>query len=279
MELFDESKFKTKKELFKFLFENKDSLSAQKMANLKTADCVSFSPTIIRSKEDADKANEPIDVANLSELKVVVIINTTNLMDSHADVHIRGIWKKSLSENKMIMHLQEHRMIFKNIISDGKNLKAYVKDYSWSELGFDFEGKTQALVFESTIEKKRNEEMFNQYANGWVKNHSVGMRYVKYDMAINDEDYPNEFEAWNKYYPDIANKDTADARGYFWYVLEAKAIEGSAVPLGSNFATPTLENNKDEPPKQGTQEEDNQPPKQGTGKTWKEIINENFLKS
>ena len=32
----------------------------------------------------------------------------------------------------------------------------------------------------------------------------------------------------------------ADERGYFWYVLEAKCVEGSAVPIGSNTATPTL---------------------------------------
>ncbi|KKK49589.1 hypothetical protein LCGC14_3133520, partial [marine sediment metagenome] len=42
----------------------------------------------------------------------------------------------------------------------------------WSELGFDFEGQTQALVFESTIKKERNEFMFKQYAKGFVKNHS-----------------------------------------------------------------------------------------------------------
>ncbi len=264
MELFDEDKFKTKEELFKFLYKNKNSLAAQKMAELKKADCISFSPTIVRSKEDAAKANESFDASNMDEIKVIVIINTTNLMDSHSDVHIRGIWKKSLSENKSIMHLQEHRMAFSSIISDGKNLKAYTKDYSWSELGYNFEGKTQALVFESTIEKKRNEEMFNQYANGWVKNHSVGMRYIKYDLAINNEDYPNEFEAWNKYYPDIANKDTAEKLGYFWYVLEAKAIEGSAVPMGSNFVTPTLENNKSEPSKQDTHKQDTEPSKQDT---------------
>ena len=266
-ELFDINKFETKKDLFAFLVENKDSLKAQKRAELKKADCFSFSPTIIRSKEDVNKANEPINTSNLSEIKVLVVINTTNLLDSHKDVHIKGLWNKSLKENKMIMHLQEHKMAFDKIISDGEKLKASVKNYNWKELGVDYEGTTQALVFESTIDKNRNEFMFNQYANGWVKNHSVGMRYVKYDLAINDEDYPNEFDAWNKYYKDIANKDAADENGYFWYVTEAKVIEGSAVPLGSNFVTPTLENNKEqnlEPSKQDTSNKDNEPSKQDT---------------
>lgn len=248
MELFDASKFKTKKELFDFLVENKSSLIAQKKAQLKTADCVVFSPSVSLdiTKTNANKANNPIDVKDMDSINVVAVINTTNLMDSHMDVHVPGLWNKSLSENKTIMHLQEHRMAFDKIISDGANLNAYTKNYSWGELGYGFEGDTEALIFESKVDKKRNEFMFNQYANGYVKNHSVGMRYIQLIFCINDKDYGAEYEAWEKYFPIVANKEVAEDAGYFWAVKEAKVIEGSAVPLGSNFATPTLENNKEE---------------------------------
>ena len=94
--------------------------------------------------------------------------------------------------------------------------------------------------------------MLDQYANGWVKNHSVGMYYVKMDIAVNDEDSPAYFDAWKKYYPQIANKEVADDRGYFFYVLEAKCMEGSAVPMGSNTATPTLSVNEKNQPLNGT---------------------------
>lgn len=235
--------FPTQKELFSFLFKNKKQLVAQKRAVMKKADCVSIQPSIIFEKSRvANKAGEdqPIDPMMQDTLKVVCIINTTNFLDCHGDVHIPGLWTKSLQENKMLMHLQEHEMEFEKIISDGTNLKAYTRSYTWAELGFPYEGITEGLTFESTIEKKRNEFMLNQYANGWVRNHSVGMYYVKMDMAINDEEYPNEFEAWKKYYPMIANSEKADDKGYFWYVLQAKCVEGSAVPLGSNMATPTM---------------------------------------
>ena len=251
MELFDESKFSTKKDLIKFLVKNKESLIAQKKAQMKQADCVSFAPTIVRTKEFSNKANEPVDVFGLNELEVVVIINTTNIMDSHKDVHIPGLWKKSVKENKMIMHLQEHSMKFDKIISDGPKLKAYTKYFTWAELGADFEGKTQALTFDSKIEKDRNEFMFGQYSKGYVRNHSVGMICVQLIMCVNNDNYGAEFEAWEKYFPMIANADVAEESGYFWAVKEAKVIEGSAVPLGSNWVTPTLENNKTEPP-QGT---------------------------
>jgi hypothetical protein len=36
---------------------------------------------------------------------------------------------------------------------------------------------TEALVFNVEIDKDRNDFMFNQYAKGYVKEHSVGMRY------------------------------------------------------------------------------------------------------
>lgn len=100
-------------------------------------------------------------------------------------------------------------------------------------------GNTQALIFESILRKSRNEYMFEQYRDGHVKNHSVGMRYHDIVLCINDEDYGAEFEAWNKYYPMVANKSAADDKEWMWVVKQAAAIEGSAVPIGSNTATPT----------------------------------------
>ena len=66
--------------------------------------------------------------------------------------------------------------------------------------------------------------------------------YVKIEMCINSDSKwdVEEKENWDKYYPMVANKEMADNYGYFWAVSEAKVIEGSAVPLGSNPATPTL---------------------------------------
>ena len=130
---------------------------------------------------------------------------------------------------------------FDHIIAEGDDLKAYTKKYKWSDLGFDFEGETEALIFDSLVKRSNNQLMFERYKNKKVKNHSVGMQYVKLMLAINSDDYPSEKEIWDKYYPAIANKTAADDAGFFWAVKEAKALEGSAVPIGSNFATPTLE--------------------------------------
>jgi hypothetical protein len=261
--------FATRKGLFDYLTANKNDLIAAKKATIKHADAISFAPSFVYKKLFTDKQEPEITPELPNNLQVVCIINTTNIVDSHSDVHLPGIWGKSLLENKFIMHLQEHEMEFEKIISSGTDLKAYAKNFTWNELGFSYEGQTEALVFESNIRKDRNAYMLDQYRKGFVVNHSVGMRYIKITLCISDENYGAEYEMWQKYRPMIVNGDMADEIGYFWAVKEAKVIEGSAVPLGSNLATPTLEVKSQ--------------PLEGTGKTipeplegtqFKEMLNE-----
>lgn len=263
----DIPKFDTDKELFDFLIANKETLIAQKKSEIKNADAILFaSESSVATKEIANKEEGTTStVEDPDKLKVKAVINTTNLIDSHRDMHVPGIWTKTLKENKSILHLQEHNRGFSSIIAAmaQKTLKASAQYFQWTALGFPFEGKTQALVFDSIVEKQRNEFMFNQYKNGYVSQHSVGMRYTKILMAINNEDYKEEFANWEKYAPKVANKEILEGIKYFWPVLEAQVVEGSAVTLGSNYATPTLSVE--------SKDEDSQPP-QGTDKTFSEIL-------
>lgn len=234
-------KFSTEKELFDFLVDKEEIILAQAKAQLKQADAFSFMTEPLKdsfsNKSFKDKSS---NILNKDVLDVTAVINTTGILDSHRDVHVKGIWDKSLKENKRIMHVQEHKSYsFDKIISSGDDLKAYVKNFSWKDLGYDFEGKTQALMFDSKVRKDRNSYMHEQYAKKFVDNHSVGMYYVKLLTCINDEDYPVQKENWEKYEEEIVNREALDRVKYFWAVLEAKAIEGSAVPNGSNWATPT----------------------------------------
>lgn len=231
---FPNQEFDSKEELFKALKDNKKTLIAQKKMEIKHADAFIYAANKETSKAEATSVDATM-------LNVKVVINTTKIMDSHNDVHLDGIWTKTLKENKDFYLLQEHQMKFDKIISD--DVDSYVKEMSFASLGYAFKGNTQALIFDANIDKSRNEFMFKQYAKGYVKNHSVGMRYVKLELAINSESEHDseEKEVWDKYYKEIANKEVADSKGYFWAVTEAKIIEGSAVPMGSNHVTPTLE--------------------------------------
>jgi hypothetical protein len=236
---FPNKKFETKEELFKALKENKAELIATKKMQTKEADAffnVVSNDVILGSANKSEVNKEE----NVNQIKVEMVINTTNLMDSHSDVHLKGIWNKSAKEQKNVYLLQEHKMTFDHIISD--NVDVSVKEYKWEDLGYNFKGTTEALTFTATIDKNRNPFMFEQYSKGYVKEHSVGMRYVKLELALNsDAKYDiEEKEVWDKYIDQVANKEQAEEQGYFWAVSEAKIVEGSAVVKGSNFATPTI---------------------------------------
>ena len=235
---FPDKRFDSKEEMFKALRENKETLIAQKKMITKEADPVCYIYTPKNSKDETIK--EDVDISSINELKMDLVINTTNVMDSHSDVHMKGIWNKSIKEQKNLYLLQEHTMSFKNIITD--DVKANTKEMKWKDVGADFTGKTEALIFKVNAKKDRNPFMFEQYAKGFVKNHSVGMRYIKLDLAIDsDAEWDKEEkEIWDKYINDVANKEEAESQGYFWAVTEAKIIEGSAVPVGSNKFTPIL---------------------------------------
>lgn len=263
---FPEQVFETKEELFKALKDNKKTLIAQKKMITKEADSVVHSSLVLNDKGSAVKADS-IDLENANKLSLKLVINTTNIMDSHSDVHLKGIWKKSVKENKNIYLLQEHRMMFNHIISD--EVKASTQLMNWSDLGESYKGQSEALIFDVTIDK-RNEFMFKQYAKGYVKNHSVGMRYVKMELAMNSDSKwdVEEKEVWDKYIDEIANKEDAEQQGYFWAVTEAKIIEGSAVPVGSNRVTPTLSTeSKDIEPSSDTHIEE-----QAAKSTWEETF-------
>lgn len=218
---------------FKKLKDSKAILIAEKKAMFKHADAVVLDSFVGAVEKIINKDTNEAQV-DPTKLKLKVVINTTSIMDSHSDVHIKGLWKKTLQENKNLFLLQEHQMKFDKIISD--NVNAYTEPY-------DYKGKElEALIFETEIDKDRNPFMFEQYKNGFVKNHSVGMRYIKIDLAINSEEkyYKEEKEVWDKYIDQVVNREKAEEQGYFWAVTEAKAIEGSAVVIGSNQVTPTI---------------------------------------
>lgn len=228
-------------DIFKHLKDNKDALIAEKKFKVKQADSISYGVPLSDKSGNTIKSDVTDMSADIETIKATVVINTTNILDSHDDVHIPNIWNKSLKELKRVYLLQEHKMQFDKIITD--KIKASVKNVSFASLGYpELKGNTQALIFECEIDSDRNEYMFEQYLKGYVQNHSIGMQYVQLFLCINSEEkyYREEKDNWDKYISQVANSERAIENGYFWAVTEAKIIEGSAVPIGSNYATPTI---------------------------------------
>src|SRR6476620_1922588 len=164
-------------DIFKHLKDNKAALIAEKKFKVKQADSICYNVPLSNNKGESIKSLSLDMSADIETIKASVVINTTNILDSHGDVHIPGIWNKSLKELKKVYLLQEHQMKFDKIITD--KVKASVSNIKWSDLGFpEFKGNTQALIFDAEIDSDRNEYMFEQYLKGYVNNHSIGMQYI-----------------------------------------------------------------------------------------------------
>lgn len=252
--------FETKDDMFLALKSNIKTVVSKKLETVKHCDGIKVSiankannEVISALKRIQNKSFNPIlrkstdytKIDNLPKLKVTATSSTSNWFDSHRDVHIDGFAKQTILLNgqNAFPHIQEHDYDFENVISDSLDVKTYIEKTTFKKLGYDYDGSTEALKFESIIDPNRNIFMYNQYANGWVKNHSVGMKYVagKILFCANSEmvDLQEEKANFDKYYPQIANKSDVDEIGYFWAILEIKLIEHSAVVFGSNSITPT----------------------------------------
>lgn len=265
---FPNKSFANKEELFKELRANKEELMSVKMATDKQADAINYNPTF-SYKKDANK-EQGATAEDVNKIIVKAVINSCGILDSHGDVHLKGCWTKTVKETKNSPHLDSHKRNFQDVIST---------DTKWSVETINVKGiDLECLVMNSTIDKKRNEYMFNQYKNGYVNEHSVGMRYVrnKLYLCVNSDSKwdVEEKENWDKYIDQVINREEAEAQGYFWAVAESKAIEGSAVVFGSNSFTPTTEVTEIKEPLQDTQSENKNEPTNVTHIDYKSILKE-----
>lgn len=223
----------------KELIENKAELIDLKKAQIKHVKG-GLTTNVSNNKTSTNKS---VFKDSETELERTIIGNTYLWLDSHDDVHAKGCFSKSIKERgDKVFHLHDHE--FKIVSKVGEPLKVYENEISWRDLGIEKSGTTQALFMDSQIKKSYNENIFNAYKNGQITQHSVGMQYVKIDLAVSDENYEEEFKVWTDNIDKIGNKETAEKNGYFWLVREAKLIEISAVLLGSNELTPTISQNK-----------------------------------
>jgi hypothetical protein len=227
------------KELFKFLIDNKKSLIAEKKSEVKRCDPVSGLPSYYRTKgEKAEKTVIGDIPEDASSIFVKVVGNSAWWCDTQKDVLIPDCWKKSIDESQGKMpHLHDH--IFEIEAEVGDVRRVYSQEVSLADLGYNKAGTTQVIIWETDIIKEYNPKIFKRYKEGKINQHSISLRYVRIELAINDEEYEKEMDFWNKYAPYVINQDAIED-GYFWVVQEIKVIENSAVLRGANELTPTL---------------------------------------
>ncbi|MES2382461.1 MAG: hypothetical protein V4538_15545 [Bacteroidota bacterium] len=242
--MIDKSKFANKQDLIKHVVANKSELTSLKKSVTKFSDCILHDDTF---KIEANKVISNFSSDDLVNgiIKRTIVGNTYGWMDSHDDVHIKGIFTKSISENKdSQFHLHDH--LYQLAAKVGTPIKIYEQNINVTDLGLNKIGFATCLLMDTEIKKSYNAMIFEEYLTKQINQHSVGMVYVKLYLCVNDAEYKEEFANWNTYKGSVINLDKAEENGYFWAVTEAKLKEISCVLLGSNELTPTL-NGKSEP--------------------------------
>lgn len=141
--------FETKKEMFKWLQSNQDNLIALKKAAIKRSEGVSLE---LPNKD----SNALKGIDGLKEGFVYPIINTTNFMDSHNDVHLPKIWNKSVKEQQgKVFYVTDHDLKVASVIAFPKDVKMSVQKLDWSDISKGEGGSTEALMFEVPIGRLR----------------------------------------------------------------------------------------------------------------------------
>ena len=189
------------------------------------------------------------------------VISTTNYMDSHKDVHFVGCFANTVKDQQGRVHYAlDHELKFDSIIAWPKDVNMFVSTLDWSMVGKGYAGTTQGLVFGIAKNAIARPDVLTAIENKSSDfENSIRMTYKKVKLGINShsKDLKENKAYYDSRISEIANKDQAEADGYFWGVEELSIHkEGSLVVAGgSNDATSiiiadpesTSQENKQEP--------------------------------
>ena len=222
----------SKADKLKFLAEkgNRLEIISEKKAMPKNSDNILlFDSAGIQSKE----------FEGIEPGEVIIVGNSCGFMDSHDDVSMRGSWAKTVQERgARVPILKDHS--YKVDSAFAQNLGAFISEVNIIKLGYEKQGMTEILC----AKIKPDADMLYKYQNGIIKEHSVGLQYVKIGLAVNNEDDEEGYKEWLSNIDKVINRERAEEIGYFFPVYEQKLIEFSAVVFGSNPYTPAFTNNQ-----------------------------------
>jgi hypothetical protein len=283
--------FSTQKELFAYLRKNANKIIADKKAFPTTSDDLEFGYSISNPVKTDKPTGATKDAGSTEDdqiidgqLPVDIIANMSGWCDSHMDVMIKDNWNKSINDvgasgQKLIYHLKNHGTFYQYTTDAviGKDPTLFVKMIDLSQFAFSSDiKKAQALMMSSTVMKDYDEKAYFLYRDKQIKQHSIGLQYIKIYLCIDSTEEEDSMykENWDKYYPQVINKDKVDSKGYFWAVTESRILEVSAVLFGSNELTPVDSTGKSTPfqPLDDTEEKPHEE-KVAKGVDWDKLAN------
>lgn len=238
--------FTDKGEMFKALKANKEVIVASKKSKIFK----SFEKGVGVSAKSIDISK--LDTTTKGILTdpdhYYIAVNTTKVLDSHSDLHLDGIWNKTVKDQQGRNYLlMDHKMEMTSTVAKKDKVEMFIADIPFKAVGKDYDGNTQALIY-----KVHKDDIIHELAKEWLESGddieaSVRMQYVDLDLAMNSQakEDASELKLYNDNLENIANKNEFESIDYFWVVKQAKNVgESSLVINGSNSATGQIDNSQ-----------------------------------
>ena len=227
----------------KYVLEAKKALiRVKKLGDTEMFPVKSAYPSIVKQNDEpikSDVQSNVLNYDNADSIFVKVVANTSNWIDSQLDLILPGAPKKSIQENKgFIPHIVDHERDLTARVANVLNI--YEEIMPVRNLGVNLDSNVSALIFESDIIKKYNENVFWQYVHNQVNQHSISLQYIDIRLCVDDQNSVQEYENYQKYIKEALNPEVAEKAGFFFAVPEYRLIENSAVLFAAHKLTPTL---------------------------------------
>lgn len=247
---FADKQFTTKEELFTEMRKSHSDLIAFKKAEIQKSYEKGASVTC-RMLKTADN----VKALKIDPAYYYIAVNSTWILDSHEDLHVDGIWNKSVKEQQGQNYLVcDHELSIANTVVKKEYVEMLVVDMPFALIGKPYSGDTQVLVYKVAKDKVIHDKAKEWLESGDQIEASVRMQYVTilFAMDSNDPEDVTLKKNYDNYIGKIANKDDFEYIPYFFIIQEAKNVrESSLVLFGSNPATGNI---KDNEPEKSTQD-------------------------
>jgi hypothetical protein len=241
--------FNNEEELFLELKANKEMIISEKKSQIQKS--IDKGLSITAKPMDLSKFSVASKGISQDEGYFYLAVNSTNVLDSHKDLHVNGIWNKTVKEQQGKNYLVDsHVLSLKTTIVKREDIEMFTVVVPFSAIGKSYPGDTEILVYKFLKTKVIDKDALAWLESGDSIEASVRMRYTDIELAMNSESKEDETEKRNfdSYSPVIANKyDFEEEINYFWIVKQAQNLnESSLVLFGSNSSTGLVENDTKE---------------------------------
>lgn len=256
---FPDKTFASKEDLFKELRESAEIIIEEKKSLIQKSCDKGISVTC--KSLDLLKFTDQLKGIKIDDNYYYIAVNTTRVLDSHDDLHVDGIWKKSIKDQQGKNYLVvDHELSIKSVVVRKEHVEMFTAKIPFSLIGKPYEGDTEALIYKVPKSQVKDETVKEWLDSGDAIEGSVRMQYVTVLLAMDSNAPEDETEKKNydEYLPMISNKDDYEYIYYYFIIKEAKNVkESSLVVFGSNSSTGMV-NNKIEP-SDDTQENKEEP--------------------